>query len=199
MRLVLRPSCHPWLTSLWWEAHSFWQMSPQVFWKLYLRKQYYRVLKSQPFNRNQCWLCTLYHKISSKAWFTIVLLIFCTNQETFLNKLVIQQNALSGTDTSSHVPLQTWQQSYRTNCHFSVSIAYKFSFRNAALVLLFLKVALNIIFSTVSLNTRAPLGYKYPILLRLHVLLRCRTGILSLKTGAEVAQALLPARFMRGV
>lgn len=105
MRLVLRPRCHPWLTSLWGEAHSFWQMGPQLFWKFYLRKQYYRVLKSQPFNRNRCWLCTLYHKISSKAWFTIVLLIFCTNQETFLNKLVIQQNALSGIYMSSRVPL----------------------------------------------------------------------------------------------
>lgn len=67
------------------------------------------------------------------------------------------------------------------------------------LALLFLIVALRIIFSTVRLNTHAPLGYKYPILLRLHVLLRCRTGISTLKTGAEEAQALLPARFMGGV
>lgn len=73
-----------------------WQMRPQVFWKLCLTKQYYRVLKSWSFNRNRCWLCTLYHKISSKVWFTIVALIFCANQETFLNKPVILQNASSG-------------------------------------------------------------------------------------------------------
>lgn len=60
-----------------------------------IRKQYYRVLKSQPTKRNQCWLFTLYHKISPKVLFTIVLLIFCANQHTFLNKLVIQQNTLS--------------------------------------------------------------------------------------------------------
>lgn len=91
--------CHPWLASLWGVAHSFWQMGPLVFWKLYLWKQYYRVLKSQSFNRNQCWLCTLYPKISSKT------LIFCINQETFLKKLVIQQNALSGIYMSGHVAL----------------------------------------------------------------------------------------------
>lgn len=63
------------------------------------------------------------------------------------------------------------------------------------LALLFLEISLKIIFSTINLNTHALLGYKYPILLRLQILLRCRTGILSLKMGLKRLRCLLPACF----
>lgn len=53
-------------------------------------------------------ICTLYHKIASKAWCTTVVSILCTDQETFLNKLVTGQIASSGGDINSYVTFKKW-------------------------------------------------------------------------------------------